>query len=91
MFKVGVIGVGSNNELVHGMSGYGGEVGHMVIVPNGLLCGCGKEWLLIFLWKRSFMATETLLLATGGVWEIGKIATGYNADLVILDGEFNVQ
>ncbi|SEP77476.1 glucokinase [Virgibacillus subterraneus] len=36
-------GIILNNELVHGNSGYGGEVGHMTIVPDGLVCGCGRK------------------------------------------------
>ncbi|WP_181346968.1 ROK family protein [Thalassobacillus sp. CUG 92003] len=40
-------GIGSgiilNGELVQGKNGYGGEVGHMTIIPNGLLCGCGRR------------------------------------------------
>ncbi|MBP1948425.1 ROK family protein [Virgibacillus litoralis] len=36
-------GIVHNNELVHGNSGYGGEVGHMTLVPNGIVCGCGRK------------------------------------------------
>ncbi|QGH33476.1 ROK family protein [Gracilibacillus salitolerans] len=36
-------GIVHNNELVHGNSGYGGEVGHMILVPNGIICGCGRK------------------------------------------------
>ncbi|MFC4557968.1 ROK family protein [Virgibacillus kekensis] len=36
-------GIIHNNELVHGRSGYGGEIGHMTIVPKGLPCGCGRK------------------------------------------------
>ncbi len=40
-------GVGSglilNGKVWHGMFGMGGEVGHAVVVPGGLLCGCGSR------------------------------------------------
>ncbi|MGP4106046.1 ROK family protein [Virgibacillus sp. L01] len=36
-------GIVHNNELVHGNSGHGGEVGHMTLVPNGIVCGCGRK------------------------------------------------
>ncbi|SDJ99080.1 ROK family protein [Sediminibacillus albus] len=36
-------GIVHNNELVHGYNGYGGEVGHMTIVPNGIACECGRK------------------------------------------------
>lgn len=31
-----------NGELVKGFHGYAGEIGHMIIVPNGLPCSCGN-------------------------------------------------
>lgn len=40
-------GIGSglvvNGSLVRGAQGTAGEVGHMTVVPNGLLCHCGKR------------------------------------------------
>ena len=36
-------GIIHNGELVHGNNGYGGEIGHMIIEPNGKQCGCGKK------------------------------------------------
>ncbi len=51
-------GVGSglilNGSLYTGASGYGGELGHTVISPEGRLCGCGKRGCI-----------ETLASATG--------------------------
>jgi glucokinase len=35
-------GIVINGELYRGMSNYAGEVGHMVIVPDGIQCNCGK-------------------------------------------------
>jgi len=36
-------GIISNGNIVSGFSGAGGEVGHIVIEPNGKLCGCGSK------------------------------------------------
>ena len=35
-------GVISNNQLLQGYRGMGAELGHMLIDPNGPLCGCGQ-------------------------------------------------
>jgi glucokinase len=36
-------GVISNNHLLQGYRGMGGELGHMLIDPSGPLCGCGHR------------------------------------------------
>jgi predicted NBD/HSP70 family sugar kinase len=38
------IGLGfmNNGELFKGYHGYAGEIGHMIVVPNGLPCSCGN-------------------------------------------------
>jgi glucokinase-like ROK family protein len=35
-------GIITNGKLFRGSAGYGGEVGHMTIIPNGEKCACGK-------------------------------------------------
>ncbi|MED4226193.1 ROK family glucokinase [Neobacillus cucumis] len=48
-------GIVVNGEVVHGVNGAGGEIGHITSVPkNGLLCNCGKSGCL-----------ETVASATG--------------------------
>lgn len=32
-----------DGQIVHGGFGQGGEVGHMIVVPDGRLCGCGQH------------------------------------------------
>ena len=32
-----------DGTLLHGANGYGGEVGHTVVDPNGPRCGCGSQ------------------------------------------------
>lgn len=34
-------GVVINGEMLRGVDGFGGEVGHMVLNPDGPICGCG--------------------------------------------------
>lgn len=36
-------GIVIGGKILHGASGMAGEVGHMVIDPNGPLCGCGAK------------------------------------------------
>lgn len=36
-------GIVTDGKLVSGVKGAAGEIGHMTIVPNGKLCGCGKK------------------------------------------------
>lgn len=37
------LGIITNGKLYSGKSGYSGEFGHLPIVENGVLCGCGKK------------------------------------------------
>ncbi len=36
-------GIVVDGRLISGVSGAGGEIGHMKLVDNGLLCGCGQK------------------------------------------------
>lgn len=36
-------GVITNGQLVHGVNGGGGEIGHVTVVPDGFQCTCGKK------------------------------------------------
>lgn len=48
-------GLISNGEVIHGINGAGGEIGHITVVPDGgALCGCGKTGCI-----------ETIASATG--------------------------
>ncbi|MEK3888702.1 ROK family protein [Bacillus sp. FSL K6-3431] len=37
------LGVMMNGELLKGYHGYAGEMGHMIVVPDGLACNCGNR------------------------------------------------
>ncbi|BDD12681.1 glucokinase (plasmid) [Fulvitalea axinellae] len=36
-------GIVINGELVYGHDGFAGELGHVIAVPNGRQCGCGRK------------------------------------------------
>lgn len=36
-------GVVVNGELVYGSDGFAGELGHIIVEPNGRMCGCGRK------------------------------------------------
>jgi N-acetylglucosamine repressor len=37
------MGAFCNGAYLHGCSGYGGEIGHITVKPDGELCGCGNR------------------------------------------------
>lgn len=53
-------GIISNGQLVHGVHGAGGEVGHMIVEPDGYLCTCGNHGCL----EQYASATGVVHLAT---------------------------
>lgn len=36
-------GIVVNGELVYGSTGFAGEIGHVIVDPEGRLCGCGRR------------------------------------------------
>jgi glucokinase len=61
-------GVGSgifiNNKLIEGAHGFAGEYGHIRVIPNGRLCGCGRKGCL-----------ETYTSSTGVVRSISEFVS----------------
>ncbi len=49
-------GIVANGQLLYGCDGFAGELGHMIVKPNGRPCGCGRKGCL-----------ETYCSATGVV------------------------
>jgi glucokinase len=47
-------GIVANGALIYGHDGFAGELGHVIVVPDGRLCGCGRKGCL-----------ETYVSATG--------------------------
>lgn len=55
-------GIISNNELLFGKHGVAGEYGHIRVIPNGRVCGCGRKGCL-----------ETYASSTGVVRSIREL------------------
>ncbi|MDG1777566.1 MAG: ROK family protein [Crocinitomicaceae bacterium] len=61
-------GVVIDNNLVYGHDGFAGEYGHIRVINNGRLCGCGRRGCL-----------ETYASATGVVRSITELESKYKA------------
>lgn len=55
-------GIVINGELVYGHTGFAGELGHVIVIPEGRLCGCGRKGCL-----------ETYASATGIVKTVKEL------------------
>lgn len=62
-------GVIAEGQLIHGKSGAAGEIGHIVVEPNGYLCTCGNQGCL-----------ETVASATGVVRLAKDMAPEFTGD-----------
>lgn len=62
-------GIIANHQLIHGVNGAAGEVGHMIVEPNGYLCTCGNHGCL-----------EQYASATGVVHLAQDLAEEYEGD-----------
>lgn len=59
-------GVVLNRQVFHGGGGLAGEVGHMIVVPDGHLCGCGQRGCLEqYCSATAIIRDATELIATG--------------------------
>lgn len=61
-------GIVVNGEVVYGHDGFAGELGHIIVRPNGRECGCGLRGCL-----------ETYVSATGIKRTVFKLLADYNA------------
>ncbi|MHC4396566.1 MAG: ROK family protein [Planctomycetota bacterium] len=59
-------GVISNGELVHGLGSNAGEMGHIIIYPDGRLCGCGQKGCVEAYASASSTATRATEAIKGG-------------------------
>jgi predicted NBD/HSP70 family sugar kinase len=62
-------GVILDGRLMAGAGGYGGEVGHMVVNPEGVLCRCGAQGC----WETE-IGRDAVLRAAGKGWEDAEVA-----------------
>lgn len=58
-----------DGKLAYGHDGFAGELGHVVVNPNGRMCGCGKKGCL-----------ETYVSATGIRRTVYKLLADHNED-----------
>ncbi|HGI2751725.1 TPA: ROK family glucokinase [Streptococcus agalactiae] len=66
-------GVIADGNLIHGVAGAGGEIGHMIVEPeNGFMCTCGNKGCL-----------ETVASATGVVRVARQLAEQYEGSSAI--------
>src|SRR5689334_10609914 len=72
-------GITAGGRLVTGHGGYGGEVGHMVVNPNGRKCACGA----FGCWETE--AGEGALLRLTGRAKDGGSAVGRDAVRAVID------
>lgn len=61
-------GVVVDGNLVYGHDGFAGEYGHIQVVPDGRMCGCGRKGCL-----------ETYVSATGVVRSVSELESPYKA------------
>jgi glucokinase-like ROK family protein len=61
-------GIVVNGSVLTGAAGFGGEVGHMTIVPEGLLCSCGNRgcWETLVSQRAVFRRIGAALAAGAG-------------------------
>jgi predicted NBD/HSP70 family sugar kinase len=78
----GDVGIGGGiivgGRLLGGEGGYGGEVGHMVVNPDGLSCGCGSRGCL-----EAEVGERALLTAAG--WDERPGLIGRDAVRAVVD------
>lgn len=58
----------TGGELMYGSTGFAGELGHVIVVPNGRQCGCGRRGCL-----------ETYVSAPGIVRTVGELLADQGA------------
>lgn len=88
-----------NGEIHTGCSGAAGEIGHMIIDPDGPLCGCGQRGCLEAFSGRLAMAGEAAVMAARGQakriakeagTEVSKIKSGV-LEKAITGGDKKIQ
>lgn len=78
-------GMIANGSVLRGANGFAGEIGHMVVDPDGPQCSCGRQGC----WERYASGSGLAMLARNagfGVNSDGKVSVG-GADQSALRGE----
>ena len=69
-------GIIIDGNLVYGHDGFAGEYGHIQVVPDGRLCGCGRKGCL-----------ETYASATGVVRSVTELTSQYKERSTVLQSD----
>ena len=76
------LGVYSNGKLFTGEQGYGCEIGHMVIDPNGPICGCGGKGCLEAIASTRAIIKQAAEAVANGVQTSINVKPGMAADAI---------
>ncbi len=71
-------GIVVNGKLLYGQDGFAGEMGHIIVEPNGRVCGCGRHGCL-----------ETYVSATGLVRTASELMSYYTQTSELREIPFN--
>jgi glucokinase len=69
-------------ELVRGAFGVAAEIGHLRVVPQGLLCGCGRHGC----WEQYASGRALVREARNRVWEGDSLLDAAGGDVSNIDG-----
>jgi glucokinase len=76
-------GIIIDGELIRGTFGVAGEVGHMRVVPGGLLCGCGRHGC----WEQYASGRALVRLARSRIWDGDLLLEAASGDADKIDGQ----
>lgn len=79
-------GIVSGGQLVRGAFGIGGEIGHMVVVPGGRLCGCGNRGCLETYASGTALTRDARELVRSGAQFSARLSTLCSGDADRLTG-----
>ncbi len=79
-------GIVSDGRLFRGAFGIGGEMGHMLLVPGGRLCGCGNRGCVEAYGSGSALTREARDLVRGGAQFARRLADLCGGDAEHLTG-----
>lgn len=78
-------GIISEGKALHGFLGMAGELGHITVVPNGNLCGCGNQGCL------EKHASATAIVAMAHLLRLGDDLTSEGVYQLAKDGNENAK
>ena len=79
-------GIVLDGGLYRGAFGVGAEIGHMRVVPNGILCGCGNRGCFEQYASGSALVREARLAASGGSPLARSLVDRAGGDVEAIDG-----